>query len=101
MAEPNDAQSPLVHGFPAWDLLPANPLLLRRKPTGRGPNRPALAVVPPPAVAPAATRPAADPQVAAVVEQPPTSANTCTQCGRALEAGAIFCGECGTRVNGV
>jgi hypothetical protein len=102
MAEPNDDQSPLVHGFPAWDLLPANPLLLRRKSTGRGPNRPALAAVPPPAVAPAVAT-ATTPQAAPATErseQPSTPKNNCTQCGGVLEAGAVFCGECGTRVSG-
>jgi hypothetical protein len=99
MVNVDDDASPLVTGFPAWDLLPANPLLLRRKPTGVRQNRPKLAAVPPPAIEPSA-RPAAAPAQTAAAEQPwqPMEAtSSCAQCGSALEAGAIFCGECGAR----
>lgn len=80
-AAAQNPQSLLAHSFPAWDLLPAHPVLLRRK---SAPVRPTIPLSV--AAAPATQIEAKDPATRA-----------CKQCGEAVDAGSNFCTECGTR----
>ncbi len=74
-----DAPSLLAHSFPAWDLVPAHPLLLRRRPVlvrSAAPPQPATAMLTP---------------SAAVAER------ICKQCHESVDPDSNFCAECGTR----
>ncbi|MBI4893160.1 MAG: zinc ribbon domain-containing protein [Acidobacteria bacterium] len=95
----NQQDSPLASQLPAWDLVPAHTLLVRRRPGAL--NRPAsrsdapdkapIAVPPPPV--PVAVAPAP-------VNAPPPAMpdRFCQHCGSQLEDGATFCTDCGTKL---
>ncbi len=74
-----DAPSLLAHSFPAWDLVPAHPLLLRRRPV--------------------LVRSAATPQPATAKPTPSAAPaeRICKQCSEAVDPDSNFCAECGTR----
>jgi hypothetical protein len=95
--------SPLASQLPAWDLVPAHNLLVRRRP---GPlNKPASrsdasdkASVHAPA--PALLAAASAPSRAQIAPPPaPTPDRFCQNCGSQLEEGATFCTDCGTRLS--
>jgi hypothetical protein len=92
--------SPLASQLPAWDLVPAHTLLVRRRPgplnatsrseaPDKGPMAPAP--LPPPAPSVSSTGPGVTPPLAAVDR-------FCQNCGLQLEEGATFCADCGTKV---
>ncbi len=106
-------QSPLVQGFPNWDLLPAHSLLLRRRPALRMTKSTEAA---PQNVMPSSTQPVQTPLAQATLSEvqpaPPQAApappiastpkepaeRTCPQCQAIAEPDASFCGECGARL---
>jgi hypothetical protein len=98
----NQQDSPLASQLPAWDLLPAYTLLVRRRPgaLNRPPSRPdasgqAPMTTPPPVPVAAASAPSPAP-----VAPPPAQApdRFCQGCGSQLEEGATFCTDCGTKL---
>jgi hypothetical protein len=100
----NQQDSPLASQLPAWDLVPAHTLLVRRrpgalnKPASRSdaPEKAAIAAPPP---VPRAAAPASTP---APVAPPPAPASApdrfCQSCGSQLEEGATFCTDCGKKL---
>lgn len=94
--------SPLASQLPAWDLVPAHTLLVRRRPgvANRPPSRPdtpdkAPMTVPPPTPIAAASAPS---PAAAAPPPAPTPDRFCQSCGSQLEEGATFCTDCGTKL---
>jgi hypothetical protein len=101
----NSQDSPLASQLPAWDLIPAHTLLVRRrpdvlnKPAARSdaPDKTPIAVAPPPPPVAAASIPS--PAPASVAPSPaPAPDRFCQSCGSQLEEGATFCTDCGTKL---
>lgn len=93
----HEQESPLASQLPAWDLLPAHTLLVRRRPgaSNKPPSRsdvPDRASVPPSMPVSAAATLAPAPTV-------PTSGRFCRSCGSQQEEGATFCEDCGGAVS--
>jgi hypothetical protein len=101
-AQRADADSPLAGQLPDWDLVPADPLLVRRRVRSAA-GTAALNVLSamPPAAAPAGAAPPSAPRSAPPTPvpsaAPPAAPAFCTSCGGALDEGALFCTQCGTR----
>ena len=94
----NQQDSPLASQLPAWDLIPAHTLLVRRRAGAL--NRPTRSDAPDKA-------PMAAPPPPAPVVAPPTPVNAptaavpdrfCQSCGSQLEEAATFCTDCGTKL---
>jgi ribosomal protein L7/L12 len=95
-------ESPLASQLPAWDLLPAHTLLVRRRPgaLNRPPSRsdvPDRASVPPSMPVSVAATPAPAPPVPAL--SLPAPGGFCGNCGSQQEEGATFCEDCGSAVS--
>ena len=101
----NQGESPLASQLPAWDLIPAHTLLVRRRPGALNKPAPrsdttdkALAAAPPPV--PRAAAPAPTPAPVAPPPAPEAVPDRfCLSCGSQLEEGATFCTDCGHPVS--
>jgi hypothetical protein len=98
----NQQDSPLASQLPAWDLVPAHTLLVRRRPGAL--NRPPARSDTPDKAPMTATPPAPVATVSgpSPVAPPPAPASApdrfCQSCGSQLEEGATFCTDCGKKL---
>ena len=101
----NQQDSPLASQLPAWDLVPAHTLLVRRRPgaLNRPPDRSdasekaPMTAPPPPAPRAAAPAPAPAPVTSPPAPEPAPD-RFCQSCGSQLEEGATFCTDCGSPI---
>jgi len=114
--------SPLASQLPAWDLIPAHTLLVRRRfVSSKKPQTPPATVNEPPLLPssakipatspvpvkeqqPAATQANELPKLPETLQQTPVAApisaaaaSVCKKCGAHLVEGSVFCTECGTK----
>jgi hypothetical protein len=88
-AQAAKAESPLAGQLPAWNLVPAHTLLVRRRSAPTKPPQSSTGTPPPP-------RPAS--QAAVPAPTPVAAPSSCPRCGRQLESGSAFCTGCGSRI---
>ena len=82
-------ESPLAGQLPAWNLVPAHTMLVRRRPAPPKPPQAPTATASSPSQAVSRT--------AAAAPAPATAVKSCAKCGAELESGSAFCTRCGNR----
>jgi len=85
--------SPLATRLPAWDLLPAHTLLVRRRVALMEKTAMPAEAAP---VMPAAVKPPV--QQAAAQKSAALAVVFCTKCGTPCDTGDVFCIKCGARM---